>query len=123
MKHMIDRKLFCNGCDPIVPFPPFEPSNLSNEAQETLRRHILVGGSTLWEISQHRLSRLPFGDHIMTINPGAASTWFEKACDHLHGRRFARAIWPKEPKNRSLCNVKCQSLHNLAITESLGELL
>ena len=120
---MIDRKLFCDGSHPIVPFPSLKPSNLCDEAQETLRRHIIVGGSTLWEIAQHRLGRLPFGDHIMTINPGAASTWLEKACDHLHGRGFASAIRPKEPENRSFGNVKCQPFHNLAITKSLGELL
>ena len=57
----------------------------------------------------------------MTVNPGAASTWLEKACDIFMVVDLPAPLGPRNP--RIVLQRQMLALHNFAVTESLSELL
>ena len=96
-------------------------AELADQSQVLARRQRLIDGGKLTGQPDRwtKDSRLPH--HIQSEDPCATPVGQERRCEDSHERRFARAVWAKEPKDRSARHSHVDALQRRERSEALPE--
>ncbi|MBS1214596.1 MAG: hypothetical protein H6R26_3213, partial [Proteobacteria bacterium] len=85
--------------EPPAPVLAHHPANVGDEIQKRAGRHFPIAGGAFRKIAEGALSLQGLAFHVETANLGGARGGRQKAGDHLHGGRFACAVWPKKTEH------------------------
>ena len=69
-----------------------QTTDISDEFQETVRRHVSIGRCAFRQVTQAGLDRDGILQHIMATHSHCTASRRQKAGNHFHGRRFTGAI-------------------------------
>src|SRR5690606_20152802 len=88
--------------DLVQALPPLrapQAADVGGESQELFWRHVAVCGGTLGQVTQYALGGDRRGHHIVSEYRHSSCCGSEKAGDHFHGGRLARAVRSEESEH------------------------
>lgn len=102
---------------------PIQPADFPTKRQVFSHPHVHVQRGAFWEISDNSSNGHGVAEDVVTGYGGLPACRRHIACEDSQGCCLAGPVWPEEPDNFSLIDMKGDAVHRPAIGVNLGKIL